>query len=81
MAWEPLARQAREAVDRLLEEQGRQARVIVEEGEAAKVAQECIRREKAQLLVIARGSAAEAGRLRTNAYAMIRSSPCPVVSV
>jgi nucleotide-binding universal stress UspA family protein len=33
-------------------------------------------------LVIARGSAAGGfGRLRTNAYAIIRQSPCPVVSV
>jgi hypothetical protein len=36
----------------------------------------------ADLLVIGRGSAAGMfGRLRTNAYAIIRQSPCPVVSV
>jgi nucleotide-binding universal stress UspA family protein len=34
------------------------------------------------VLVIGRGSAAGIfGRLRTNAYAIIRESPCPVVSV
>jgi nucleotide-binding universal stress UspA family protein len=36
----------------------------------------------AGVLVIGRGSAAGVfGRLRTNAYAIIRQSPCPVVSV
>ena len=39
-------------------------------------------RIQAGVLVIARGSAAGGfGRLRTNAYAIIRQSPCPVVSV
>jgi len=39
-------------------------------------------RVQADLLVIGRGSAAGIfGRLRTNAYAIIRQSPCPVVSV
>jgi len=33
-------------------------------------------------MVIARGAAANGfGRLRTHAYALIRSAPCPVVSV
>ena len=37
---------------------------------------------RADVLVIGRGSAAGVfGRLRTNAYAIIRQSPCPVVSV
>jgi nucleotide-binding universal stress UspA family protein len=35
----------------------------------------------ADLVVIGRGKLQEAlGRLRTNAYAIIRQSPCPVVS-
>jgi hypothetical protein len=33
-------------------------------------------------VIIGRGSAAgDFGRLRTNSYAIIRQSPCPVVSV
>ena len=37
---------------------------------------------EADLLVIARGSAAEGfGRLRKHAYDLIRDSPCPTVSV
>ena len=39
-------------------------------------------RSQADLLVIGRGSAAGVfGRLRANAYSIIRQSPCPVVSV
>jgi hypothetical protein len=39
-------------------------------------------RLSAGLLVIGRGSASGGfGRLRTHAYALIRQSPCPVVSV
>ena len=37
---------------------------------------------KADLLVIGRGAADEdGGRLAANAYAIIRQSPCPVISV
>ena len=37
---------------------------------------------RADVLVIGRSpSAGLAGRLRTNVYALIRESPCPVVSV
>jgi nucleotide-binding universal stress UspA family protein len=37
---------------------------------------------QADALVIGRGSAAGLfGRLRSNAYAIIRQAPCPVVSV
>jgi len=43
---------------------------------------ELAKRLPAELLVIGRGSAAGVfGRLRTNAYAIIRESPCAVVSV
>jgi nucleotide-binding universal stress UspA family protein len=61
---------------------GTHAEVVVEAGDAPKVVCELAQREKAELLVIGRGSAAGVfGRLRTNAYAMIRQSPCPVASV
>jgi nucleotide-binding universal stress UspA family protein len=46
------------------------------------VASRAAQAHNADLLVIGRGSAAGLfGRLRTNAYAIIRQSPCPVVSV
>jgi nucleotide-binding universal stress UspA family protein len=54
----------------------------VEPGEAPKVICAAAARIGADVLVIGRGSAAGVfGRLRANAYAIIRESPCPVVSV
>ncbi len=56
--------------------------VLVEAGDPPKVVCRAAKRLKSDLLVIGRGSAAGLfGRLRTNAYAIIRESPCPVVSV
>lgn len=82
VAWEPLAGQAKRAAEDLLERLQLTARLVVEEGEPGTVAAECAERENAALLVIARGSAADAaGRLRSHEYGIIRSSPCPVVSV
>jgi nucleotide-binding universal stress UspA family protein len=41
-----------------------------------------VHRLEADLVVIGRGaSSGMLGRLRTNAYSIIRQSPCPVVSV
>ncbi len=58
------------------------AEVVIEPGEPARVVCAVAARMAADLLVIGRGSAGPVpGRLRTNAYAMIRESPCPVVSV
>ena len=58
------------------------ADLLVESGEAAHVICAAATRLQADVLVIGRGSAAGVfGRLRTNAYAIIRQSPCPVVSV
>ena len=55
---------------------------ILETGEPAPVICAAAERLRADVLVIGRGSAAGVfGRLRTNAYAIIRQSPCPVVSV
>jgi nucleotide-binding universal stress UspA family protein len=59
-----------------------EAEDVVEGGEPAKVICAAAERVEADALVIGRGSAAGMfGRLRTNAYAIIRQSPCPVVSV
>jgi nucleotide-binding universal stress UspA family protein len=58
------------------------AEILVASGEPAQVISEVANRLNADILVIGRGSAAGAlGRLRANAYAVIRQSPCPVVSV
>ncbi len=77
-----LADQGREAVQALLEALGITARVVVAGGDPAKVASELAQVEGVDQMVIARGGAAGGfGRLRTHAYALIRSAPCPVVSV
>jgi len=61
---------------------GVDADVLLQSGEPALAICEAAERLRADVLVIGRGSAAGVfGRLRTNAYAIIRQSPCPVVSV
>ncbi len=77
-----LAQAAREKLEKLREECGAEAELVVECGDPPKVVCGAARQHNADLLVIGRGSAAGIfGRLRTNAYAIIRESPCPVVSV
>jgi nucleotide-binding universal stress UspA family protein len=61
---------------------GADADLLIEGGDPANVICSAAARVAADVLVIGRGSAAGVfGRLRTNAYAIIRESPCPVVSV
>lgn len=56
--------------------------VYVQEGETAKTVCSFAKSSGADLLIVGRGSQAGlAGRLLTNAYAIIRESPCPVISV
>ena len=77
-----LARSAREELEKLRQEAGAEADLVVEGGDAPQVVCRAAQAHHADLLVIGRGSAAGLfGRLRTNAYAIIRQSPCPVVSV
>jgi nucleotide-binding universal stress UspA family protein len=58
------------------------AAIFIDAGEPAKVVAEAARRFSADLLVIGRHARAGlAGHLRHNAYAMLRESPCPVLSV
>ncbi|HLK62348.1 MAG TPA: universal stress protein [Bryobacteraceae bacterium] len=78
----PLRKSAGEELRRLLSSVGVEGEAGVESGEPGKAICATAGRVKADLLVIGRGSAAGVfGRLRTNAYAIIRESPCPVVSV
>jgi nucleotide-binding universal stress UspA family protein len=59
-----------------------QARIVIEAGEPAKGVQSVAEAENADLAVIARGAISEGwGRLRTHSYSIIRSTPCPVVSI
>jgi len=58
------------------------AEVYLEEGDAPKTVSAVAKTFGADLLVIGRGTVDdETGRLRTNAYAIIRQSPCPVISI
>jgi nucleotide-binding universal stress UspA family protein len=61
---------------------GADAELLLETGEPARAICAAAARTSANVVVIGRGSAAgDFGRLRTNSYAIIRQSPCPVVSV
>ena len=72
----------RAAMAGVTDQAGCQAELLIEPGDPPKVVCGVAERLHADLLVIGRGSAAGVfGRLRTNAYAIIRQSPCPVVSV
>ena len=72
----------RDDLARMQQTHGTKAELAVVAGDPPKVVCEMAEHMKASLLVIGRGSAAGVfGRLRTNAYAIIRQSPCPVVSV
>jgi nucleotide-binding universal stress UspA family protein len=73
---------AREELARLQDAVGAPAGLRVEAGEACRAICGAACLLGASLLVIGRGSASGVfGRLRTNSYAIIRQSPCPVVSV
>ena len=73
---------ANDEVMRMQQKLGTNAELILESGDPAHVVCNLATLHKADLLVIGRGSAAGVfGRLRANAYAIIRQSPCPVVSV
>lgn len=80
-----LAQDARERILALQDsvlEGGVKPVVFIQPGDPAKVAAETARKFAADLLVIGRhAKAGLAGHLRQNAYAILRESPCPVLSV
>ncbi len=79
---EELAAQAQKKIAEVQQCVRSQAGVVVLSGEAPESVCGFTAREKADLLVIGRSVHKDfAGRLRANAYAIIRQSPCPVVSV
>ena len=75
---------ARRRLERLVEEEGAEAEIIVQTGGLEKCLPQLLERRSFDLLVISRRSAAadEDDRgLSSEAYAVIRSAPCPVLSV
>lgn len=65
----------------LLQKAGIKAETKLTPGEPVRAATAAVEEIGADVLVIGRTSDGLLGRLRTNAYAIIRQSPCPVVSV
>ena len=77
-----LLQTGRDAVARLQRDADTAFDAVVTGGSPASVVSETARRLNADLVVIGRGRLHEKlGRLRNNAYAIIRDSPCPVLSV
>jgi nucleotide-binding universal stress UspA family protein len=78
-----LARGAREKLEELQKSTGASAELLIDDSNSIPQAVcSAAGRREADLLVIGRGSShGMLGRLRTNAYSIIRQSPCPVVSV
>jgi nucleotide-binding universal stress UspA family protein len=73
---------AAEEIAKLQRKLGVDYEVVLDAGDPPQVVCRLARVHQADVLVIGRGSASGVfGRLRANAYAIIRQSPCPVVSV
>jgi nucleotide-binding universal stress UspA family protein len=74
--------EARANIDTLKRTAGVDAQVRIAVGSIADTVTEEARQEGADLVLIGRGSLqSPLGRLRTHAYGIIQTSPCPVVSV
>ena len=77
-----LIHHAKEEIEHLQQSLGTQALVSIVPDEVPAGIRGCVEGLNADLLVIGRSvEDGVLGRLRTNAYAIIRQSPCPVVSV
>jgi nucleotide-binding universal stress UspA family protein len=76
-----LLAQSREQLLALAARFGVQATLSVESGDVAKVVDTAAKYQNADLVVIGRGHHSGFGRLRTHSYAIIRESPCPVLSI
>jgi nucleotide-binding universal stress UspA family protein len=73
---------AQKQADELIESVGVKAKVVTEMGSVAAVVRKAATRANGDLIVIGRHeSSGLTGRLRTHAYAIVRESPCPVVSI
>jgi nucleotide-binding universal stress UspA family protein len=71
---------ASEAIAKVQQSARIHVETVVESGDVSKAVRVAAGRLNADLVVIGRG-AADNARLHTNAYGIIRESPCPVVSV
>jgi len=72
----------RDHIGRLQEETHTRGEVLIEFGDPPIAVSDVAASQKADLLVIGRGrQSGFTGRLRANAYAILRESPCPVVTI
>ena len=70
------------ALSKLLSKAAVTAQIQLEAGSVPEALASAVDKMRANLLVIGRGPATgNGGRLSTNAYTIVRSSPCPVISV
>jgi nucleotide-binding universal stress UspA family protein len=77
-----VSKQATDRIEKLQTAAGTTARVFISAGDSAKVIADAASDSGADLLVIGRHDATGiAGYLRQNAYAILRDSPCPVISI
>jgi len=74
--------QAENEFARLCHSEDLDVKVALAGGPVGRVVRETALRERADLVIIGRGHTQRAlGRLRTQAYSIIRESPCPVLSI
>ena len=73
--------EARDRIEYFQEESKTKGEILVETGEVAHVVRAAAAELDANLVVIGRGHAGVLGRLRANAYAIIRESPCAVAAI
>jgi nucleotide-binding universal stress UspA family protein len=72
----------REEIVNLQQQAGTSLEASVEGGAVSRVVREAAEKFAADLVVIGRGKLHKTfGRLRSNGYAIIRDSPCPVLSI
>ena len=77
-----LIQSARDEIARVQGEAGTNLEVYVEGGPISKIVRAAAQQHNADLVLMGRGTIQETfGQLRTNAYAIIRDAPCPVLSV
>lgn len=76
-----LAETARSQMETMRAAAGLPAEICIQAGDTHRVVAACAASAKADLLVVGRGRHGGLGRLRTHAYAIIRESPCPVISI
>jgi nucleotide-binding universal stress UspA family protein len=76
-----LIRDARLKIEAMCQQAGVEADTCIDAGDVHKVVAACAKAHKADIIIIGRGRRSGLGRLRAHSYAIIRESPCPVISI